>query len=169
MSTIGEDSLTGSSADELIRGLGGADTLAGNAGDDTISGGSGKDVLLGGKGEDLIKGGTGGDTLYGGQGDDSIKGGSGKDYLSGDFGADTLNGGSGDDVFVFHTRTIDGAVDTIEDFTDGEDRVELRDFIATDVTISDDGTDAFLLYEGNVIAVLEGAAATFDITDIDFV
>jgi Ca2+-binding RTX toxin-like protein len=151
MSTIGEDSLTGSSADELIRGLGGADTLAGNAGDDTISGGSGNDVLLGGKG------------------DDSIKGGSGKDYLSGDFGADTLNGGSGDDVFVFHTRTIDGAVDTIEDFTDGEDRVELRDFIATDVTISDDGTDAFLLYEGNVIAVLEGAAATFDITDIDFV
>lgn len=122
--------LTGTDADDMMDGRGGADTVRGGAGDDMIEGGLGNDCLSGGDGDDhvsgeggndRIDGGTGDDFLFGGagndriaasgarshqygdDGDDSLTGGIGRDRLSGGQGADALSGGGGDD------RLIDGS------------------------------------------------------------
>ena len=65
-------------------------------------------------GDDIISGGAGDDVIYAQEGDDIIIGGEGDD---------TLTGGSGDDIFVFENIT-DG-VDTITDFTQGEDVLDI--------------------------------------------
>lgn len=65
------DSITGSTADNVIYG---------GAGNDTIySGGGGNDTLYGGAGSDRLYGSTGNDVLQGGAGNDSIVGGGGND------------------------------------------------------------------------------------------
>ena len=70
----GSDELTGSVADDVIRGRKGADAIAGGAGDDTIRGQKGADVIGGGTGDDILRGGFGADTLVFnlGDGDDTI-------------------------------------------------------------------------------------------------
>jgi Ca2+-binding RTX toxin-like protein len=55
------NSLTGTSADELIVGTAGANTLRGNAGIDFMFGGAGNDTLNGGEGADQLDGGAGND------------------------------------------------------------------------------------------------------------
>jgi Ca2+-binding RTX toxin-like protein len=50
--TAGNDSLTGTSVDDLIEGLAGNDTLMGLAGNDTLDAGTGGDLLIGGSGND---------------------------------------------------------------------------------------------------------------------
>ncbi len=52
--SAGNDTLTGTAADDLIFGAGGADTLTGGAGDDIIYGGAGADKLSGGAGADVF-------------------------------------------------------------------------------------------------------------------
>ena len=61
----------------------------------------------------------------GGGGNDLLVGGSGADVLMGDVGSDTLVGGLGADRFVFGTY-LAGDRETIRDFTDGQDRIELQ-------------------------------------------
>lgn len=164
-----DNNIYGASTDEELFGFGGADSIAGNDGNDTLHGGGGHDLLLGGKGQDELRGGTGRDTIFGGQGDDALYGGAGADRLSGDFGQDTLVGGSGDDTFAFVKRTAD-AIDTIQDFTDG-DIVELKGFTGlggASIATTVDG-DAILTVDGVTVAILEDAAATFDLGDIVFV
>jgi len=72
-STAGNDSmpgwLIGSSAGDLLHGLGGNDTLNGNSGDDRLFGGDGDDQLWGDQGNDTLNGGAGVDTLRGSEGD----------------------------------------------------------------------------------------------------
>ncbi len=58
-------------------------------------------------------------TLEGGFGNDTLLGGSQEDSLMGDAGDDTLTGGAGADKFVY--TELDYGVDTITDFTPGED------------------------------------------------
>jgi Ca2+-binding RTX toxin-like protein len=58
-------------------------------------------------------------------------GGAGGDRLTGGSGSDTLVGGAGTDVFVFAASDATPgtpALDVIEDFTPGADRVELTGF-----------------------------------------
>ena len=50
-----------------------------------------------------------------------LTGNAGSNVLSGHDGADMLTSGEGDDLFRF-----DSGDDTITDFTDGEDRFDLR-------------------------------------------
>jgi len=57
-----DDTITGSSFADKIRGYDGNDTLNGGSGNDTLQGGDGDDVLNGGIGNDFLGGGLGDDT-----------------------------------------------------------------------------------------------------------
>lgn len=74
------------------------------------------------KSNDVINGQGGNDYLSGLSGDDLLRGGAGNDTLVGGFGWDTLIGGSGRDTFSF---TSGSGIDTVVDFTDGEDFIGL--------------------------------------------
>ena len=116
LGTNGADALHGTSAIDLIRGLGGddtasggdgadliyggagADSLWGEGGEDEIHGNLGEDKLFGGAGRDLLYGEQDNDTLEGGDGEDSLYGQDGNDVLYGGADADTLGGSIGDDL-----------------------------------------------------------------------
>jgi Ca2+-binding RTX toxin-like protein len=90
--------------------------------------GDGKSNTLAGTGEnDTLNGRGGNDTLNGGAGNDALNGEGGKDVLVGGRGADTLTGGSGMDTFVFNS--IDDGLDTISDFEEGNDVLNIRDLL----------------------------------------
>lgn len=96
----GGDSITGSTAANLLDGGLGNDSVDGGAGNDTILGGGGDDALFGGAGVDSIDGGTGSDLIIGGASNDLLAGGAGDDtfiYAFGD-GADVFDGGDGSDT-----------------------------------------------------------------------
>jgi len=59
----GNDALSGTDRDDVLRGLGGNDTLSGGPGWDALYGGDGNDSLIGGTGADLFSGGNGTDTV----------------------------------------------------------------------------------------------------------
>jgi Ca2+-binding RTX toxin-like protein len=110
---------------DTVEAHGGNDKVWGGTGHDTIDAGAGNDAVWGGRGNDLLLGGDGDDTLFGGAGDDTILGGAGNDviHVFGSTGAAV--GGAVADRFVF----ADGdEADTIADFEDGIDTLDLRDF-----------------------------------------
>ena len=116
-----------------------ANTLAGNAGDNRLFGGAGNDIL------------------YGGDGADTLRGGLGADWLKGDDGADT---------FIFtslgQTGTTLAGEDTIADFTQGDDHINLSaiDAITGNATadpFSFIGAAAFSHVAGQLHAVQSGA------------
>ena len=94
----GDDTLTGDSGDNELRGRAGNDILLGGDGHDTLYGENGDDTLIGGDGHDRLYGGDGDDRLNGGDGHDILLGGDGDDMLIGGAGADWLNGGDGEDT-----------------------------------------------------------------------
>jgi Ca2+-binding RTX toxin-like protein len=73
---------------------------------------------------DTLNGGRGNDFLRGEAGNDILDGGSGRDILIGGAGADSLTGGTGRDTFVLYSQSE--GVDTITDFEDGFDLIDLR-------------------------------------------
>ena len=77
------------------------------------------------------------DTYTGTDGADTLAGGAGADTITGLAGDDTLTGGAGADTFVF---AADHGDDTITDFTDGEDLIDLSAF--TGITSFDELTVA---------------------------
>ena len=103
------------------------DILAGDLRDNDIYGWFGDDVLYGGPGggDDFLSGGDGNDSLYGGAGNDILDGGGGADLLRGGRENDTLSGGAGDDTFFFAPG---GGDDTVLDFGNGEDHIDLTSF-----------------------------------------
>ena len=141
-----------------------------------LTGSSHNDVLAGDRRDNVLKGGAGDDTLYGGPGggddiqvgnagNDRLFGGQGNDWLDGDVGNDQLSGGSGADVFVFAPGH---GADTIIDFTDTEDKIDLETFDLSgfdDLTISSTTNGASIdlsAHNGGTI-LLEG----FDMTNLD--
>ncbi|MEE1609759.1 M10 family metallopeptidase C-terminal domain-containing protein [Microvirga sp. CF3016] len=118
-SYVGIENLTGSRHADFLRGNDAANALLGGAGSDALYGRGGSDWLEGGDGADYLEGGSSADTLYG-QG--------GKDILYGGGGADMLAGGANGDLFLFKAAGDTGpaAGDTIQDFTSGVDRIDLR-------------------------------------------
>jgi uncharacterized protein YvpB len=68
----------------------GNDTLIGGTAADVLDGGYGNDILLGGGRDDILNGGNGNDQLHGQDGNDRLDGGVGQDLLSGDAGNDLL-------------------------------------------------------------------------------
>ena len=121
--------LVGSDHNDILAGDGGDNRLEGGDGHDDMYGGpaGGDDEMLGGNGDDRIFGGKGNDTLTSGEGHDLLKGGPGDDILIAD-GNDmnVLNGGPGDDTFRFFPSDLGGG--SIQDFSDGEDVIDLTEF-----------------------------------------
>lgn len=78
--------------------------------DDVLTGNDGVNVLVGGRGNDALNGHGGWDVLFGGQGDD------------------TMTGGAGVDLFVIERDP--GSIDTITDFSVGEDCVAMSALVA---------------------------------------
>jgi Ca2+-binding RTX toxin-like protein len=142
----------GTGNDTLDGGPGGFDSLFGDEGNDTLTlatsnfgglaeGGDGNDVLFGsdtsfgsfdhtldgGAGDDVLNAGAVGSTMNGGTGADQLVSSAADDQMSaGSFGPDTAQ-----DIFVFSGDgrwSSDGSFygDTISDFEDGVDRIELR-------------------------------------------
>ncbi len=157
------DTLIGTDTDNSINGRAGDDWLYGQGGNDILRGGAGGDWIFGGEGNDQLYGDAGDDMLYGGAGDDLLNGGSQNDVLVGGPGRDLLIGGTGDDRYVY--TALDDAGDTIQDFMNGNDVLDLRKLFSqlayagtdpiadnylrlvfsggrTEVQISPDGTDA---------------------------
>jgi len=91
----GDDTLTGSAAD---------DTLNGGPGNDTLNGRDGNDTLFGGPGNDILNGGRGNDTMFGGDGDDQFP------WLPGE-GSDVIEGDAGNDTMVFVGSNIGEKID----------------------------------------------------------
>ena len=112
---------------ENLTGSDYADVLAGDLRDNRLMGGDGNDVLYGGPGggDDVLMGEAGHDKLYGGKGNDTLEGGPGHDHLRGGPDNDSLEGGEGDDAFFFAPG---GGNDTVLDFGNGEDKIDLTAF-----------------------------------------
>jgi Ca2+-binding RTX toxin-like protein len=69
----GDDSVTGTSKDDILHGSFGNDTLSGRGGRDLLTGSFGNDVLLGGGDDDSLEGGLGNNLIDGGDGYDIVR------------------------------------------------------------------------------------------------
>ena len=109
--------------------------LIGSSHDDTLAGDLRNNTLKGRDGDDTLYGGPDGgdDRMYGENGNDSIFGGIGNDTIYGGAGDDVLSGGADDDTFVFAPG---GGADTITDFGNGDDKLDLSTF--ADIASVDD-------------------------------
>ncbi len=111
------------------------------------------------------------ETLEAGAGDDTIAGLGGDDTLTGNAGDDTLTGGTGADTFVF---AAGHGNDTVTDFTDGEDLIDLSAFTGiagySDLTVTQDGNNVEIDLSGQTggTITLQNVALA-DIDEDDFV
>jgi Ca2+-binding RTX toxin-like protein len=135
----------------------------GNGLDNSIVGNAGQNVLKGRGGDDVLKGMGGDDKLYGGSGNDKLYGGAGNDKLCGGSGDDRLTGGAGQDTFVFERR---GGSDTVTDFRDGHDKIDVSRLAGVD-SLADlahwQAGDDVVIWHGSDVLVLKGV----DLSDLD--
>ena len=132
-----------------INGTPGNDNLTGTPNSDNINGLDGDDALTGRQGSDILVGGGGSDNLFGGKGFDTLNGG---------LGNDNLVGGAGNDVFVLGAGL---GVDTISDFTNSQDTIQLINgltFGQLSISPGTNGTLITLASSGEVLASLTGVA-----------
>ena len=180
----GNDGFEAGDGDDTVMGEAGNDFIDGGLGDDTLNGGAGVDTVsfsspAGGVSVDLAAGtaigGTGSDTLLGIENvngtsfNDAIVGDGGANRLWGRRGDDEMTGGAGPDTFIF----IAGEdVDTITDFEDGTDIIDLFGFPVNDVSqlaISQNGLNAEIDFGSGDRLILENfTAALLDNSDFDF-
>ncbi|MEG4920756.1 calcium-binding protein, partial [Microcoleus sp. F10-D1] len=132
-----------------INGTDGNDILFGTSGNDIINSVEGNDVLIGLRGNDVLVGGDGSDILNGGKGFDTLNSGLGNDILV---------GGGGNDVFVLGAGL---GVDTIADFANSQDTVQLINgltFGQLSISPGTDGTLITVVGSGEILASLIGVA-----------
>lgn len=128
--SVGDDTLTGNDAANVLRGM---------DGDDSVYGGMGGDTIWAGGGD------TGDDTVDGGMGGDIIAGGAGHDVLVGGMDRDTVFGGTGNDSVVlglWEDANADGLIQSGE-VTGGD--------TATDTGYTGDGDDSLYGSDGDNI------------------
>jgi Ca2+-binding RTX toxin-like protein len=136
-----------SSTRKVINGTPGNDNLTATSGNDTINGSEGDDVLTGLRASDVLNGGDGNDILSGGKG---------SDILNGGLGNDTLEGSVGKDVFVLGAGL---GVDTISDFGNGQDTIQLINGLTFGQLSISPGTNGTLIRvagSGEVLASVTG-------------
>jgi uncharacterized surface protein with fasciclin (FAS1) repeats len=148
----------------------GMDFVDGNGGRDMLKTGKGDDVAIGGAGNDWISGDAGDDTLLGENGADKIKGGEGLDVIDGGAGDDWLSGGKNADTFVF---ILGSGHDTIMDFDDGKDQIDLSGYEGIssfeDLSIVDRRNGVKIeLGEGDRLTLDHVRAADLDASDFIF-
>lgn len=152
----GADSIQGDGQRMINSAIGGADILNGDAGDDFLFG----DAYEGASG---ARGGA--DKLYGGDGSDTLVGDFAVDDGSTIGGKDLLVGGAGADFFV-----LGKGKDTIKDFVQGEDKLNLEfvKFGGNGLSFADLDTngdnqltsaDDFVTAKGTKVTIDLGAAA----------
>ena len=147
-----DNTIYGGKGNDIINGGGGNDYLDGGLGVDTLSGGIGDDIYVVNENRDSVRENAdeGNDTVHsyinytltsnvenlslfgaenlsatGNNLNNIIIGNNSDNRLDGKEGTDTLTGGKGRDTFVFSTELDSNNVDTITDFTVGEDKIEL--------------------------------------------
>ncbi|WP_144379255.1 calcium-binding protein [Mesorhizobium amorphae] len=151
----GVDNIYGGAGNDTLIGGDGNDNIDGGAGADIFDGGLGFDIVfysqssagitadlgntVAGTGDaagdtftymDGIWGSSYADDLYGDQWSNTLVGGAGNDWLSGRNGNDSLYGGAGADAFVVAPNN---GWDTIFDFQDNVDKIDLRSWGFTTV------------------------------------
>ena len=108
--------------------------------------------ITGNDGDNYLRGLSGKDTLDGGAGDDILEGGRGRDLLIGGEGSDQLTGGNGRDVFKYVTVEDSGitfeARDSITDFDQGRDRIDLSELDANRELDGNQGFSSAILAAG---------------------
>jgi Ca2+-binding RTX toxin-like protein len=132
--------VTGSSGNDRLFGDGVGNSMNGMDGDDRMEGRAGDDFLFGEAGNDTLLGQEGGDLLFGGEGNDTLDGGIQADHLHGGLGHDILIGGEGPDTFFVDSWRDVEIGDTIKDFEQGADRIDVRDL---DASANFEGDQAF--------------------------
>ena len=188
----GEDVLTLFEGNNVADGGSGDDFIYGCRGNDTLLGGDGDDYLHDTLGENMIDGGDGNDqinthkglfhnpnsetvsvidmTVSEGEGVSRVSGGLGDDAIS-IGGGSVADGGEGQVTFILGTAIEWEDAPIIEDYKAYEDQIVLlipRYDIDTapDITVSDNAGDAIIFADGDIVAVLVGAAGTVTIDDI---
>lgn len=163
----GDDRIRGNGGDDTLKGNGGADNIKGNGGADNIKGNGGGDVIKAGGGADTVKAGGGSDTIDGGGGADLLEGGGGADVITGKGGNDTLTGNGGADVFQFRASDRN---DTISDFRQGQDRIEILTGANAfaGLSIEQDGADVLIGFGVGQVRVVTDNAGAFSEDDFIF-
>lgn len=163
---LGADYALGGIGGDVLIGQEGNDDLRGGDDDDSIDGGADNDILYGGGGADYILGGDGLDVLYGEASADQLRGEAGNDTIVGGAGGDTLFGGTGSDRFVF---AVGSGVDSINDWTDGEDRIDISGYagatFANTVITQSGGNVLVTFVGGDQVILLNTTLATVTIAD----
>jgi Ca2+-binding RTX toxin-like protein len=163
---LGNDYALGGAGGDVMIGQEGNDDLRGGADDDSIDGGADNDILYGGDGADFILGGDGLDVLYGEAGSDQLRGEAGADTIVGGAGGDTLFGGTGADRFVF---AVGSGVDSINDWTDGEDRIDITGYAGAtfgNTVITQSGINVVVTFiGGDQVILLNTTVASLTIAD----
>jgi serralysin len=189
----GNDQLAGFAGNDQIFGNSGNDILLGGEGADTLDGGDGIDIasyyyasgsgvsvnLAAGSGSggdaqgdvlvsiEQVYGSRNGDSLTGSSGDNLIAGFDGQDVIDGGAGTDMLYGGADADRFVVMSGS---GADTIMDFEDGLDLIDLRGYAGAtfaNTMVAAAGADVLLTFFGGETALLKNMLAA-NITDADF-
>ena len=122
-------------------------------------------VIYGEASAAIDKAGTAGaDRLFGGDFDDTLSGGDGDDVIGGKEGSDVLTGGAGSDAFVY--ARFGEQRDTITDFRQGEDVIDLRsanigDFATIQQLLSNDA-------QGNAVitTTFDGVTSSMTLTGV---
>ena len=170
---FGNNEFYGNGGDDVLVSGADADLLDGGAGMDTVSYNWSNEGVMVNLGDGIVEGGHAeGDILVdienieGSFHDDVLVGNNMVNQLSGGSGNDELEGGEGADHFIFSSANKN---DTILDFTDNEDLIDLTGFRNIsgfdDLTITSDSdgvTIDLTAYRGGTI-LLEG----FDIANLD--
>lgn len=149
------DTIETGEGDDDITARDGDDFIDSGRGNDVIRAGAGNDEVFAGRGDDLIIAGSGNDTVDAEQGDDEIVAGAGEDTVIGGLGADRIDlrdSGFEEDVVVYRNendgsqRSSTEGHDVIIGFQSGEDKVEIRESMASAI---DDGNPGVIDWADN--------------------
>jgi Ca2+-binding RTX toxin-like protein len=169
--------LIGGNLPGIIAGTDGNDDMDGQGGDDLLFGNGGNDRILGGTGNDRLFGGAGNDVLDGGPGNDRLIGGSGNDAFVIAPQPDANPGSDRSGKPVNSPAPAGSAANrtTIEDFTVGEDHIDLTAFHTSfaeltghgtgPVSLNSEGHDSVLSFDEGTVRI-QGVA---HLTAADFI